>query len=185
VQITPWNNTPRRSREPFSPFFSSAAVTLPRTSSDLTSRPSQRSVAAVSKGTPFAYATPHSVPLVSGPAFIGGDGDTEADEDLYHGDDDDDSDGEHSWPGVAAGDDDSEFEVDIDMGAEDELTSFSVDDSGLGSEDLSSGSDDDDGDSDSDDAAEVGFGAQRTDVEDAEDDEDDDPLDALLGILQD
>lgn len=183
VQITPWNNTPRRSHEPFSPFFSSAAVTLPRTSSDLTSRPSQRSVAAASKGTPFAYATPHSVPLISGPAFVGGDGDTEADEDLYHGDDDDDDDdGEHSWPGVAAGDDDSDFEVDIDMGAEDELTSFSVDDSGFGSEDLSSGSDDD---GDSDDAAEVGFGAQRTDVEDAEDDEDDDPLDALLGILQD
>ena len=183
VQAMPWINTPRRSREPLSPFFSSAAVPLPRTSSDLTSRPSQRSVAAVSKGTPFAYATPHSGPLVGGPGFVVG-GDTEADEDLYQNDDDDD---EHSWPGVAAGQDDSDsdfdddIDIDIDMAVEDEAASFSADDSGFGSEDMSSGSDSD-GDSD---AAEVGFGAQRTDMEDADDDQDDDPLDALLGILQD
>jgi hypothetical protein len=173
VQVTVWNNTPRRSCEPFSPFFSSVGAPLPRTASDLTSRPSQRSVAGAGKGTPFAYATPHSGPLVGGPVFIG-DGDTEADEDLYQ----DDDDGEQSWRGVATGGEDSDLgedvEIeDVEIGAEEELASFSGDDSGFGSDGVNNDSDSDDAD---------GFGAQRTD---AEDEEDDDPLDALLGILQD
>ncbi|KAF2445459.1 hypothetical protein P171DRAFT_386000 [Karstenula rhodostoma CBS 690.94] len=172
VQVTVWNNTPRYSREPFSPFFSSAAAPLPRTASDLTSRPSQRSVAGASKGTPFAYATPHSGPLVGGPDFIG-DGDTEADEDLYQ-----DDDGEQSWRGVATGEENSDLGEDVEMGAEEEI-SFSGDDSGFGSDVLNSNSGSDSDEADGDD----GFGAQRTDAEDDEDD--DDPLDALLGILQD
>ncbi|KAF1979679.1 hypothetical protein BU23DRAFT_496458 [Bimuria novae-zelandiae CBS 107.79] len=164
-----WNNTPRRSREPYSPFFSSVALPLPRTASDLASRPSQRSVAAVSKGTPFAYATPHSGPLIGGPTFGsgGGGGDTEPDEDIYQ---DDDDDGEQSWPGVTTGEEDSDM-GDVDMGAEDEPASFSGDDSGFGS------------DSDSDDAGDDRFGAQHADLED--DDDEDDPLDALLGVLRD
>lgn len=177
VQITGWNATPRRSREPLSPFFSSAAVPLPRAASDLTSRPSQRSVATGSKGTPFAYATPHSGPVTVDREYVGGDGDTEADDDMYQ---DENDDGEQSWRGVTTGEEDSDLGHDIELSAEEEPLSFSGDDSGFGSDGLESGSD-------SDDAADEGFGAQRTDVEDAEDDdeEDDDPLDALLGILQD
>ncbi|KAL1595326.1 hypothetical protein SLS60_010017 [Paraconiothyrium brasiliense] len=178
VHITAWNNTPRRSREPFSPFFSSVAAPLPRTASDLTSRPSQRSIAAVSKGTPFAYATPHSGPLTGGPGFRG-DGDTEADEDLYQ--DNEDDDGEQSWRGVMTGEEDSGLAEDVDMGAEEDPANFSEDDSGFGSDGMGSDGESDDAHDDD------GFGAQRTDAEDADDDdeEDDDPLDALLGILQD
>lgn len=169
VQVTAWINTPRRSREPFSPFFSSVAVPLPRTASDLTSRPSQRSVAGANRGTPFAYATPHSGPVAGGPILIG-DGDTEADEDLYQ-----DDDGEQSWRGVATGEEDNDLIEDVEIGAEEELSSFSI--GSVSSIDDINGSDSDEADGDS------GYGAQRTDAEDG--DEDDDPLDALLGILQD
>ncbi|OAG11458.1 uncharacterized protein CC84DRAFT_1133255 [Paraphaeosphaeria sporulosa] len=176
VHVTAWANTPRRSREPFSPFFSSVAAPLPRTASDLASRPSQRSLAGTSKGTPFAYATPHSGPLVGGPVFVG-DGDTEADEDLYQ-----DDDGEQSWRGVATGEEDNDLIEDVEMGAEEELASFSLGSvSSIHDCDINNESD---GDSDSDEAdADSGYAAQRTDAED--EDEDDDPLDALLGILQD
>lgn len=174
VQVTVWNNTPRRSREPFSPFFSSVAAPLPRTASDLTSRPSQRSLAAASKGTPFAYATPHSGPLITGPGLIG-DGDTEADEDLYQ-----DDDGEQSWRGVTTGEEDNDLENDAGMGAEEDSVSFSGDDSGFGSDAVDSDADSDGGNDDD------GFGAQPArDGVAEEDEEDDDPLDALLGILQD
>ncbi|KAF1963635.1 hypothetical protein CC80DRAFT_588004 [Byssothecium circinans] len=62
AQTTIWANTPRRSRESQSPFFSSEPqlLPLPRTGSDLTSRPSQRSLAAMGKSTPGPYATPYS-----------------------------------------------------------------------------------------------------------------------------
>ncbi|KAJ4303517.1 hypothetical protein N0V90_002413 [Kalmusia sp. IMI 367209] len=173
-----WNNTPRRSREPLSPFFSSVAPPFPRTGSDSASRPSQRSAAVVGKGTPFAYATPHSGPFIGGPGFGGGGGDTEADEDLYQ-----DDDGEQSWRGVATGEDDSDLGDEVDMGTEEEPASFSGDDSGFGSDNMNSDSDEEYVDGFDD-----GFGAQRTDAEDDDDEdeeEDDDPLDALLGVLQD
>ncbi|KAJ4347349.1 uncharacterized protein N0V89_011290 [Didymosphaeria variabile] len=176
VHVTAWTNTPRRSREPFSPFFSSVAAPLPRTASDLTSRPSQRSLAAVSKGTPFAYATPHSGPLISGPGSgFRGDGDTEADEDLYQ---DEGDDGEQSWRGVMTGEEDNDLGEDVEMGAEEDA-SFSEEDSGFDSDGV-------DGDSEDEVLGDEGFGAQRMGAEDAEEEEeDDDPLDALLGILQD
>ncbi|KAL5420502.1 hypothetical protein PMIN04_006439 [Paraphaeosphaeria minitans] len=169
IQVNAWANTPRRSREPFSPFFSSVPAPLPRAASDLTSRPSQRSLAGVNKGTPFAYATPHSGPLVGGTVFIG-DGDTEADEDLYQ----DYDDGEQSWRGVATEEEDNDLVEDFEMGAEEELASFSLDTPSSIDFYMNNDSDSDEADGDS------GYGAQRTDAED-----EDDPLDALLGILQD
>lgn len=171
VQMPAWNNTPRRSREPFSPFFSSVALPLPRTASDLASRPSQRSATAIGKGTPFAYATPHSGPLVGGPGFDV-DGDTEADDDLYQ-----DDDGEQSWRGVTTGEEDSELGDDAEVGAREESASFSGDDSGFGSDGLENDGDESDG--------EVGLGAQRTGLGNThEDEKDDDPLDALLDVLR-
>ena len=111
AQVTTWNPTPRRSREPPSPHFSHPA--LPRSSSDITSRPSQRSVARSNPGA-FAYATPASGPFVGGPVFAGyyQGGDTEPDSDDGKNDDknddadddDDDDDGEQSWHGVTDGD---------------------------------------------------------------------------------
>lgn len=132
-QITIWNATPRRSREPPSPFFSSQP--LRRSNSDMASRPSQRSVAVVGKSTPFAYATPYSGPFVGGPAFGEGDyghgGDTEPDDDDMYNDDD----GEQSWHGVATGDDDSGSSVSGSEASAQEHASFSGDDSGFGTED--------------------------------------------------
>jgi hypothetical protein len=117
-----WANTPRRSKEPPSPFFSSPGPQrLPRSNSDATSR-SQRSVAAgqrtVSGGsagaksgngnTPFAYATPHSG-MVAGGGFDGypgygfGEegGDTEVDS-ASDNDGDPDADANGSWHGPSS-----------------------------------------------------------------------------------
>ncbi|KAF2244574.1 hypothetical protein BU26DRAFT_522385 [Trematosphaeria pertusa] len=177
AQVAVWTNTPRRSREPPSPFFSSAPG-LPRSNSDATSRPSQRSVAVVGKSTPFAYATPHSGPFlgerqdISGPAFDRGD--TEADEDVYQEDD-----GEQSWRGVTTGDDDSASGSDAEGGAE-EPASFSGDDSGFGTD----GEEDGD-DSDDDAEEEDGFGAQRPqEADDYDEEEEGDVFDTLLGVLE-
>jgi hypothetical protein len=159
AQITAWNPTPRRSREPPSPFYSSHPP-LPRTSSDMTSRPSQRSLAIT---TPFAYATPHSGPFVGGQGFGGytNGGDTEPDDD---NDADDDDDGEQSWRGVTDGDDDV-----ASVSVEDiEGASFSGDDSGFGTE---SGDE---------------FDIDRNPRGGATSDEDEeDVLDSLLDVLED
>lgn len=168
-----WNPTPRRSREPPSPFYSSQPV-LPRAGSDLTSRPSQRSVAVAGKSTPFAYATPHSGPFVGGPGFGGYSrgGDTEPDDD---DNDDDDDDGEQSWPGVTDGDDSSisSSASDAEAGAE-AAGSFSGDDSGFGSE---SGDDDDGGQPEE----EGSYGGQR---QHDHDEDEDDVLNSLLDVLE-
>lgn len=164
AQVTIWNPTPRRSREPPSPFYSSQ-IALPRSVSDVASRPSQRSVAMTGKSTPFAYATPHSGPFVGGPGFDGFDrgGDTEPDDD----------DGEQSWRGVTDGDEEDGVSNSSDIhGGAEEPGSFSADDSGFGSE---SGDDDD-----SDDDA---FGAQLQQAID--EDSEDDVLDSLLDVLED
>ncbi|KAH9861538.1 hypothetical protein J1614_011287 [Plenodomus biglobosus] len=182
AQVTICNPTPRRSREPPSPFFSSQ-IALPRSVSDVTSRPSQRSVAVTGKFTPFAYATPHSGPFVGGPGFSGYDkgGDTEPDDDDDDDDDDDADDGdavhdaddgEQSWHGVTDGDDDSVSNSSDAIAGAEEPGSFSADDSGFGSE---SG---DDNDSDDD-----AFGAQLQQAID--DDSEDDVLDSLLDVLED
>jgi hypothetical protein len=177
-QVAIWTTTPRRSREPPSPFFSSEPQIpqLPRTSSDLASRPSQRSVAVVGKGTPFAYATPHSGLFIGGNGFGGGD--TEADDDAYQ-----DDDGEQSWHGVVTGDDSGESSSDAEAGAQDEPVSFS------GDEDIFATEADDDEDS-----GEEGdfFGAQRrktyqgdgVDDSDEEGDSGSEIFDALLNVLR-
>ncbi|KAF2005916.1 hypothetical protein P154DRAFT_518161 [Amniculicola lignicola CBS 123094] len=160
AQVTIWNNTPRRSREPPSPFFSSQPQ-LARTSSDVTNR-SERSAAIIGKGTPFAYATPHSGPMNGRERAFSGSGnepgDTEVDDDGEFEDD-----GEKSWRGVNdTNGEDSDAQVDAE---EDEQESTSsADDSGFGSED----EDDDD------------------DLGPAFDDEDGDEIfDTLLGVLED
>ncbi|KAF2631620.1 hypothetical protein BU25DRAFT_192138 [Macroventuria anomochaeta] len=148
--VTIWNPTPRRSREPPSPHFTHPA--LPRSSSDATSRPSQRSVTRTSNPAAFAYATPASGPFLGGPAFGGYNqgGDTEPDDDS--GDenedaedaDDDDDDGEQSWHGVTDGDEATVTSSDSDAGAgAQEMVSFSGDDSGFESENDASQSDGD------------------------------------------
>lgn len=148
--VTIWNPTPRRSREPPSPHFTHPA--LPRSSSDVTSRPSQRSVTRTSNPAAFAYATPASGPFLGGPAFGGYNqgGDTEPDddsgEDNEEGEDaDDDDDGEQSWHGVTDGDEvsvSSSSSSDALAGAQ-ETVSFSGDDSGFDSENDASESDGD------------------------------------------
>lgn len=171
AQVAIWNPTPRRSREPPSPFYSSQ-LALPRSISDVTSRPSQRSVAVAGKSTPFGYATPHSGPFVGGPAFGGynNGGDTEADDDddAYEGDD-----GEQSWRGVTDGDEESASSASSDaVAGANEPGSFSGDDSGFGSE---SGDDNDEASDD-----DVG-GAQRQQEDDIDDD---DVFDSLLDVLE-
>jgi len=175
AQVPIWNATPRRSREPPSPFFSSQPL-LQRSASDVTSRPSQRSVAVTGKSTPFAYATPHSGPFLGGPAFNAYDngGDTEPDDDdndAYDGDD-----GEQSWHGVTDGDNDSvsDSALDAGVGAQ-EGASFSGDDSGFGSDDG------DDSDAQSDEEAEAH--AQRQ--QDEEDEDEEDVFDSLLSVIED
>jgi hypothetical protein len=152
-QVPIWTAGRRdRSREPPSPFFSSEAPQMPpipRTNSDLASRPSQRSVAVVGKGTPFAYATPHSGVFIGGGGGFGG-GDTEADDDDAYQDDD----GELSWRGVVTGEESSESSSSSDEGDEDDVeagaqASFSGDEEVFGTEAV------DDSDED------VAFGAQR------------------------
>ncbi|KAF2134468.1 hypothetical protein P153DRAFT_362237 [Dothidotthia symphoricarpi CBS 119687] len=165
AQLTIWNATPRRSREPPSPFFSSQP--LPRSNSDVASRPSQRSVALVGKSTPFGYATPHSGPFVGAPDFgdYGHGGDTEPDDDDVYNDDD----GEQSWHGVATGDDDSESSVPDTGAGADEHASFSGEDSGFGTED---------------DDAEHGGGTQRRRLDEDEDEDGDEIFDTLLNVLK-
>lgn len=179
-QVMLWNPTPisRRSREPPSPFYSSLPA-LARSNSDVTSRPSQRSVPVAGKSTPFAYATPHSGPFVGGPVFGGYDngGDTEPDDEVDANDEDD---GEQSWRGVTDGDDDSASSSASEAvaGAE---ASFSGDDSGFESEsaDNEERSDDD-----------TGFGAQQHQMHEDEDEEEDgdedeeDVFDSLLDVLE-
>ncbi|KAF2808055.1 uncharacterized protein BDZ99DRAFT_572924 [Mytilinidion resinicola] len=98
-------NTPRRSKEPPSPFFSSPnRVPRSNSNSDATSRSQWSAVAGAEMrfvqgmgqgqgvkegGTPFAYATPHSGTVVGGRGFEGGEGDTEVD--TVDGDANDDS----------------------------------------------------------------------------------------------
>ncbi|KAF2115224.1 hypothetical protein BDV96DRAFT_631894 [Lophiotrema nucula] len=170
-----WNHTPRMSREPPSPFPSSHPP-LPRSNSDVASRPSQRSIAIVGKATPFAYATPHSGPYLGGGGFGDEAGDTEPGE--YLGDDHED---EQSWRGVDEEGNESgssTSESDVEAGAEDP-GSFSGDESGFESEDA----DDDDGDDDAfDGVGDHGFGAQQR--TDDEDEEGEDVFDTLLGVLQ-
>ena len=194
--VTIWNPTPRRSREPPSPHFTHPA--LPRSNSDVTSRPSQRSVTRTSNPAAFAYATPASGPFLGGPAFGGYNqgGDTEPDNDSGDeneevDDADDDDDGEQSWHGVTDGD---EVSVSSSSGAEagaPETVSFSGDDSGFESENDASQSEgdrtptarrrrlDEDEDEDDDD----------DDDEDDDDDDDDDDdgveiFDTLLEVLE-
>ncbi|KAF1931542.1 uncharacterized protein M421DRAFT_417308 [Didymella exigua CBS 183.55] len=138
--VTIWNPTPRRSREPSSPHITHPA--LPRSSSDVNSRPSQRSATRASNAAAFAYATPASGPFLGGPAFGGYNqgGDTEPDDDSgddnENGEDaDDDDDGEQSWHGVTDGDEISVSSSDSDANAgAQEMVSFSGDDSGFESE---------------------------------------------------
>jgi hypothetical protein len=177
AQVTIWNPTPRRSREPPSPFYSSQPA-LPRTNSDVTSRPSQRSIAVVGKSTPFAYATPHSGPFIGGAGFGGynNGGDTEPDDDdgAYDGDD-----GEQSWRGVTDGDEDEDSsspESSLDPEAEAQLgASFSGEDSGFGSE-----SEDDDGEQSEFDVDRNPRHNTTTD----DDEEDGDVFDTLLDVLE-
>jgi hypothetical protein len=168
VNIPIWNATPRHSREPPSPFYSSQ-LALPRSNSDVTSRPSQRSVAVAGKSTPFAYATPHSGPFTGGPGFnaYNNGGDTEPD--------DDNDDGEQSWHGVTDGDNDSASSSVLDAKASaQEGASLSGDDSGFDSDNA------EDSDVPSEDDGEVY--AQRQ--QDEEDEDDDDVFDSLLSIIE-
>ncbi|KAF1361735.1 hypothetical protein EJ07DRAFT_74100, partial [Lizonia empirigonia] len=186
AQVTLWNPTPRRSREPPSPHFTHPA--LPRSSSDVTSRPSQRSVTRTSNAAAFAYATPASGPFVGGPAFGGYNqgGDTEPDDDDDQNEDaedaDDDDDGEQSWHGVTDGDEVSVSSSDSDAGAgAQEMVSFSGDDSGFESENDASQSE----------GTRTPTQRRRLDEDEDEDDEDDmeggdddEIFDSLLEVLE-
>ena len=86
------NFTPRLSREPPSPFTSEAAA----------EGRSQGTSSRKRGGTPFAYATPHSNShFISRIELMTGDGDTEADTDIYGGPSER---GEEEWEGVGDGD---------------------------------------------------------------------------------
>jgi hypothetical protein len=179
AQLTMWNPTPRRSREPPSPFLSSQPA-LPRTNSDVISRPSQRSIVLVGKSTPFAYATPHSGPFMGGPVYSGfnNGGDTEPDDD---NDAYEDEDGEQSWRGVID-DDDEATSSSASSGAyaEDDAqhgASFSGDESGFGTE---SGEDDDAEHSEFD----VDRNAPHNTTTDDDEEEEGDVLDTLLDVLE-
>ncbi|KAF2640377.1 hypothetical protein P280DRAFT_34377 [Massarina eburnea CBS 473.64] len=171
AQTTIWANTPRRSRsreasrEAQSPFFSTEQqfqfLPLPRSGSDLTSRPSQRSLAA-------AYATPHSGAFgeheFSSHEFSGG-GDTEPDDDVYQ-----DDDGEPSWRGLTTPttvEDGSGFSGSEGGGDGASLFGSSSDDGGSAS-DIQNAICGDDGDGDGED----------------EDEDGDDVYDTLLGVLR-
>lgn len=140
-----WANTPRRSREPQSPGFSHPE--LPRTNSDVASR--------IGKGTPSAYATPHSAPFVIG---VGSGGDTvhDSDSDNYQ------DDSEQSWPGVMD-DEESSGASDVELGTE-ELTFSAIANKFGSDEDADTGEDDDDDDE----------GEDGDDDENDDDDEGDD-----------
>jgi hypothetical protein len=176
AQVTVWNPTPRRSREPPSPFYSSQPALL-CTNSEVTSRPSQRSIAVVGKSTPFAYATPHSGPFIGGAGFGGynNGGDTEPDDDNDAYEDDD---GEQSWRGVTDGDDEASSSGSSSPSIEDDAqhgASFSGEDSGFGSE----SADDDDEQSEFD----VDRNPRHNTTTD-DDEEDADVFDTLLDVLE-
>lgn len=122
------------------------------------------------KGTPSAYATPHS-----GPVLGFGGGDTEPDSDDYQ-----DDDGEKSWRGLE--DDDDAI---LREGRAQGSPSFSGDESGFGSEDDAAMNDAKDvldtDDDDGDDEDEYGYGGQRP-ID--SDDDDEDVYDTLLGVLE-
>ncbi|KAF1945705.1 hypothetical protein EJ02DRAFT_396053 [Clathrospora elynae] len=168
-EVPTWNATPRHSREPPSPFYSSQPA-LPRSNSDVT-RPSQRSVAVVGRTTPFAYATPHSGPFIGSTGFSaynnGGDTEPDDDNEAYY-----DDDGEQSWRGVTDGDSASSSVSDAGVGAQ-EGVSFSGDDSGLGSD----GGDDSDGHSEDD-------GVSNAQRQHEYDDDEDDVFDSLLSVIE-
>ncbi|OAL01340.1 hypothetical protein IQ06DRAFT_335659 [Phaeosphaeriaceae sp. SRC1lsM3a] len=176
AHLTIWNPTPRRSREPPSPFITQPP--LPRTNSDVASRPSQRSVALVGKSTPFAYATPHSGLVATG-YNNGGDTEPDDDEDDHDGNSDD---GEQSWRGVTDGEDEaasssSSSSADPEDGIHG--ASFSGDDSGFGSE---SGANHDDDDEQSE--FDVDRNPRHNTTTDDDDEEEGDVFDTLLGVLQ-
>ncbi|PVI07422.1 hypothetical protein DM02DRAFT_714529 [Periconia macrospinosa] len=169
AQATIWANTPRRSREPPSPFYSS----------DL-SRPSQRSAALAGKSTPFAYATPHSGAFVSALGF--GRGDTEADTDIYQ-----DDDGEQSWRGLTTGEDDSDSSSDdAEAGAQVQLVDYSDEDSALGSDedDIEDNNANEDVGVDVDADEDIFDPQQAVEEDDEDEDGDDDVYDTLLGVLR-
>jgi hypothetical protein len=181
AHATSWANTPRRSREPQSPFFSSEPqlLPLPRTSSDLTSRPSEKSLAALGRSTPSAYATPYSGAFLAD-CHIGGGGDTEPDDDNMYQDDD----GEQSWRGLTNGEDESGSDNDAEAGAEIDPASFSSAGSPFNS-------DDDDSDSGIEDVFAARHKLKEDDGDDSdsesdsdEDEDADDIYDTLLGVLQ-
>ncbi|KAF2477835.1 uncharacterized protein BDR25DRAFT_299608 [Lindgomyces ingoldianus] len=175
VQDPVWNPTPRRSREPPSPFYSSHPE-LPRTNSDVTSR-SQRSLAVVGKNTPFAYATPHSGPIVGAGSGFGEFADQAGDTEVDDNDAEYEDDGQ-SWAGVEDKDDDEDGSSDSDAegGAEmEDQASFSGEDGGFGSDD----EDNDDGEDGDDD---FGFGAQQQ--EEDEDEDGNEVFDSLLRVLR-
>jgi hypothetical protein len=168
AQVTIWNPTPRRSREPPSPFFPLVPA-IARSSSDVTSRPSQRSITAVGKITPFGYATPHSGNFTGGPGFGGynNGGDTEPD---------DDDDGEQSWRGVTEGDDNDDGSSassgpDPEDGTQ-HGANFSGEDSGFGTES------DDDEDDDAE-QSEISDSTHRNPTNN-----EDDVFDSLLDVLE-
>ncbi|EUC31857.1 hypothetical protein COCCADRAFT_100245 [Bipolaris zeicola 26-R-13] len=171
-QVPIWTATPRRSREPPSPFYSSQHP-LPRSYSDITSRPSQRSVTVTGKSTPFAYATPHSGPFTGGPGYSaynnGGDTEPDDDDNAYN-----DDDGEQSWHGVTDGESVSSSVAGAAIGAQ-EGASFSGDDSGFGSDN------DDDSDAQSEEDAEDHAQRQQDDG----DEDEDDVFDSLLSVIED
>ncbi|KAH8727960.1 hypothetical protein GQ44DRAFT_703248 [Phaeosphaeriaceae sp. PMI808] len=178
TRINVCNPTPRRSREPPSPFFSSQPV-LPRSNSDVTSRPSQRSIAVLGKSTPFAYATPHSGPFVGGPAFgdynNGGDTEPDDDNDAYEA-----SDGEQSWRGVTDGEDDGAADSDS-SGPEppEDDSQYEANLWGNSGSEIESG-DDDGEESEFDVDRNKHHNTTTTD----EDEEECDVLDTLLGVLE-
>lgn len=117
-----WAHTPRRSKEPPSPFFSE----------NRTGNGGGR--AQGGGGTPFAYATPHSG-TVAGAGFTGGggEGDTEVESGSWHGvGGDEDSEGELSKAAARGGEGEGGSEdVDVGIGAEE----WEEEDSGFGDED--------------------------------------------------
>jgi hypothetical protein len=144
-QVVVWNEDSRRRLQPLPSPFDSSHPELARTNSDAASR-SQKSVAVTSKSVPFAYATPYSGPIGCGD-YIDQAGDTEPDDDYQN--DNDDDDGESSWPGVDDSNDNGSDDDDAGPGAQlDHLGSFSGDDNGVKSEDDESSDDEDEEDHD-------------------------------------
>ncbi|KAH7410208.1 hypothetical protein DE146DRAFT_604254 [Phaeosphaeria sp. MPI-PUGE-AT-0046c] len=176
AQLTTWNPTPRRSREPPSPFFTSQPP-LPRTNSD---------VALVGRSTPFAYATPHSGPFLVATTYNnGGDTEPDDDEDNQDGDENDSEDGEQSWRGVTDGEDEAAAASSSSSSGSDPEdvmhgASFSGDDSGFGSE----SGDENDEDEDEQSEFDVDRNRPHNTTTDDDDEEEGDVFDTLLDVLQ-